>query len=199
MNDLGLAAAVVAGAFLLGSIPTGLLLARLRGIDIRTVGSGNIGATNVARGLGKKSGVLVLLLDAAKGAIPILVVRLLDLGARVDPFVITATGFAAVAGHCFTPWLRFRGGKGVATSLGVFLALEPAVTAMTAGLFAAIYLATKIVSIGSIAAALAFPILLWLLGRPDESVTLGIAVAILIIAKHHGNIRRLLRRQEHKV
>jgi glycerol-3-phosphate acyltransferase PlsY len=199
VNELILAAAVVAGAFLLGSIPTGLLLARLRGVDIRSVGSGNIGATNVARNLGKKSGVIVLVLDALKGAIPAAVVLLLDLGARVDPFVVTATGFAAVAGHCFTPWLRFRGGKGVATSLGVFLVLEPVVTAMAGGVFAGLYAATRIVSIGSITAALAYPILLWILGRPDESVALGIAVTILIVAKHHGNIRRLLRRQENKI
>ncbi len=199
MTDLYLAAAVVVGAYFLGSIPVGLLVARARGIDIRAVGSGNIGATNVARGLGKKIGAGVLVLDALKGALPMLAVRWLGLAHTVNPLVVTATGFAAVAGHCFPIWLGFDGGKGVATSLGVYLALDPLVTAACAGVFAIVYTATRIVSIGSMSAALAFPALLLLFGRSNAAVTLGIAVALVVLYRHKGNISRLLHHRENRV
>jgi glycerol-3-phosphate acyltransferase PlsY len=198
-RDALIAAAAVIGAYLAGSIPTGLLFARARGVDIRQVGSGNIGATNVARNLGKRLGVVVLLLDACKGALPVLLVRLLGLEDSIDPFLLTATGFAAIAGHCFPVWLRFHGGKGVATSLGVFLVVDPLVSAIAIGIFAVLYGAFRVASIGSIAAAIAFPVLLWLFGRSDAVVALGIAGAIVVVAKHHGNIARLLRGQENKV
>lgn len=199
MAGTPLASAVVAGAYLLGSVPFGLLLGRLRGVDVRTVGSGNIGATNVARSLGKRLGLLVLLLDALKGALPMLVLRWLDLAARTSPFLVTACGLAAVCGHCFPVWLRFRGGKGVATSLGVFLAVAPAVTGIAVAIFAALYAAFRIVSIGSLAAALAFPALMWLLHRPVAEIALSVAVLAIILIKHRGNIGRLLRREESKV
>ncbi len=199
MTALIEAVAVVVGAYFLGSIPVGLLVARARGIDIREVGSGNIGATNVARGLGKKIGAGVLVLDALKGALPVLAVRWLGLAHTVNPLIVSAAGFAAVAGHCFPIWLGFHGGKGVATSLGVYLALDPLVTAAGVGVFAVIYAATRIVSIGSLIAAVAFPVLLLLLGRSDADVTLGIAVALVIIYRHKANISRLLHHREYRV
>jgi acyl phosphate:glycerol-3-phosphate acyltransferase len=199
MNDALLAAAVVIGAYLVGSIPFGKLFARARGVDIQKVGSGNIGATNVARTLGKKLGLLVLVLDALKGAGPMALVMALDLGDRVDPFIVAATGLAAICGHCFPVWLRFRGGKGVATSLGVFLVAAPMVAGLGVGVFAVMYALFRVASLGSITAALSFPILLWVLGRPDELVAMGIAGAIVVIGKHHANIRRLLGRSELQV
>jgi glycerol-3-phosphate acyltransferase PlsY len=186
-------AALVFGAYLMGSIPTGLLLARRRGVDLRRVGSGNIGATNAARSLGRRLGGVVLVLDALKGAVPALIAsRLLE----IDPLVVAATGFSAIVGHCFPVWLGFRGGKGVATSLGVMLALAPAVTGICAALFAALYLGFRIASIGSIAAALAVAPLLVAFGARRELVALAVTAALLILFKHRGNLRRLVRRQE---
>jgi glycerol-3-phosphate acyltransferase PlsY len=199
VSDMLIAILVIVGAYFSGSIPSGLLLARARGIDIRDVGSGNIGATNVARSLGKKLGAVVLLIDALKGAIPTLVVLLLDLDTTVDPFVLTATGFAAICGHCFPVWLGFRGGKGVATSLGVFLVADPLVAGIGVATFVVLYALFRIASIGSMAGAVMFPVLLWILGRSDAVVTLGIAGAAVVIFKHRGNLVRLFTGTENKV
>jgi len=213
MMASGAGAAVVAGglvlaAYLMGSIPTGYLVGRQRGIDVRKQGSGNIGATNVARTLGRKLGILVLLLDALKGAAPVAVWRAADLGARIDvsdslgrltPFFFTAFALAPIVGHCFPVWLRFRGGKGVATALGVYLVADPLLVAIGGGLFAVLYAATRIVSIGSLSAALAIPIAAALLGRPTPMIALAIGGSTIVILKHHQNIRRLLRRRELKV
>lgn len=199
MDERILTGAVIAGAYLLGSIPVGLLFARARGIDIRVAGSGNIGATNVARTVGKRLGLVVLLLDALKGALPMLLLRWLDLAARVHPLVLTACGVAAIAGHCFPVWLRFRGGKGVATSLGVFLAVDPALVGIAVAVFAVLYALFRIVSVGSLVAALSFLVLLWLFHRPPAEIALGVAGTAIIVIKHRGNIGRLLRREESKV
>jgi acyl phosphate:glycerol-3-phosphate acyltransferase len=199
------AGCLVLAAYLLGSIPTGYLIGRRRGVDVRKQGSGNIGATNVARTLGRKLGILVLVLDALKGAAPVAFWRLADLPARMPmtgrlaPFLFTAFGLAPIVGHCFPVWLRFRGGKGVATALGVFLVADPILVAIGVGLFAILYTATRIVSIGSLAAALTIPTAAALLGRPAPLLALTIGGALIVIAKHHGNIRRLLRRRELKV
>lgn len=204
-TDAIAAALVVAAAYLLGSIPTGLIIGKRMGVDVRTQGSGNIGATNVARTVGKKVGVLVLLLDALKGAVPLALFDALDLGSRLDlgasldPYLFTAVGLAPIVGHCFPVWLRFRGGKGVATALGVFLVADPIALGVGAALFGALYAAFRIVSIGSMAAAIAIPIACVLLGRPLPVVLLAAAGAAIVIGKHHGNIRRLLRRSELKV
>ena len=192
-------AVLVVAAYLLGSIPFGLVIARARGIDIREVGSGNIGATNVARGLGKKLGAFVLVLDALKGAAPMLAARWLDIGATADPYFITAIGITAIAGHCFPVWLRFRGGKGVATSLGVFLTADPLVAGVGVAIFAVMYLLFRIASVGSITAAVSFPVLLRVLDRADELVLLGLLGALLVLFTHRGNISRLLSHNENKV
>ncbi len=199
MTPILISAALVAVAYFIGSIPTGVLVARARGVDIRTVGSGNIGATNVARNLGKKTGALVLILDAIKGAVPAGAALWLASRGTVDPFVVTATGFAAIGGHCFPVWLGFCGGKGVATSLGVFIVLAPIVTAVVIGVWLALYLAFHIVSIGSMVAATSYVPLLILFHRGDELVTLAIATALLILFKHRGNMLRLVRRDERRV
>jgi acyl phosphate:glycerol-3-phosphate acyltransferase len=198
-GDAGLIALLSLASYLLGSIPTGVLFARARGVDIRAVGSGNIGATNVARSLGKKLGAVVLVLDALKGALPVLVVQLAEQGGRLHPMVLPAVGLAAIVGHCFPVWLRFRGGKGVATTLGVFLAADPLVAAIGVGIWVLLYAVTRISSIGSMVTARAFPILLFVLGRDPPLIALGVLVAVVILAKHQGNLRRLLRRQELKV
>jgi glycerol-3-phosphate acyltransferase PlsY len=193
---VALAIALVIGAYLLGSIPFGLIVGRRRGVDVRQVGSGNIGATNVARSLGKKLGLLVLVLDVAKGALPVLALRWLELDARVHPFLLTAVGLAPMLGHCFPVWLRLHGGKGVATALGVFLALAPAVAGMAVALFAVLYALFRVVSLGSMSASMAVPALLWALGRPAPEVALGVVSAAVILIQHRQNIRRLLRRAE---
>jgi glycerol-3-phosphate acyltransferase PlsY len=204
MNDAVLAAGLVVASYLLGSIPTGLLIGKRMGVDVRTVGSGNIGATNVARTIGKRVGVLVLLLDALKGAIPLAAFTLLDLdtridlGAPLDPYLMTAVGLAPIVGHCFPVWLRLRGGKGVATALGVFLVMDPPVIGIAVLAFALIYATTKIVSVGSLTAALTVPVASLLLGRPVPVIALGTAGAVIVIVKHHQNIRRLLGRAEPK-
>ena len=199
MTSLWSAAGIVAAAYLVGSIPIGLLFAHARSVDLRNVGSGNIGATNVARALGKKMGLVVLVLDALKGALPLLVVSLLDLDAQIDPFLIVAVGFAAMAGHCFPVWLLFRGGKGVATALGIYLVVDPVSTAIAVAVFVAIWASTRIVALGSIAAAIGMPLLLWLRGGSDAAVTLGIAGGLLVLFQHRANLGRLVRGEENRL
>jgi acyl phosphate:glycerol-3-phosphate acyltransferase len=196
------AAGLVLAAYLVGSIPTGYLIGRSRGVDVRKQGSGNIGATNVARTVGRKLGILVLVLDACKGAAPLLVWRLAELGGRIPlggdlaPYLFTAFGLVPIAGHCFPVWLRFRGGKGVATALGVFLVADPLLIAIGGALFALLYATTRIVSIGSLSAALAIPIAAIVLARPLPLIFLTIGGSLIVIVKHQANIRRLLGRSE---
>lgn len=183
-------AAIVAAAFLCGSIPFGLFVARAAsGKDVRAVGSGNIGATNVARAAGRKAAALTLLLDASKGLVPV------ALAPRTPIWLPAACAFAAVAGHCFPPWLRFRGGKGVATGLGVSLALAPwgaLAGAVTWGILYKLYRISSIGSLCGVAVSLAVASF-----TADRFAVLALAVvAALIIARHGGNIRRLLRHQE---
>lgn len=185
---------VVVLAYLCGSIPTGALIASRLGVDVRQLGSGNTGATNVARSIGKKAGLLTLLGDAAKGFFPVLVVRLLDLGET--PLVCTAV--AALLGHVFSPFLGFSGGKGVATGLGVFLGLAPQAILGALVLFILTFAASRIVSLASLVAAGAMPLLLFLLSYPKGHLWAGILIASVIIIRHHENIARLLKGQEQK-
>lgn len=174
-------------AYLLGSVPAGFLLGRLAGIDVRDAGSGNVGATNVARVAGKKLGALTLLIDAAKGFVPVFVAMRLDLGAGAA----SGVALAAFLGHLYPVFLKFRGGKGVATALGVFLALVPAATVILVAIFIAVGAAARIVSLASIAAAAAAPAAIWLLGYPAEFVALGWLIALMIVWRHRKNIQRL--------
>jgi glycerol-3-phosphate acyltransferase PlsY len=187
--------------FLCGSIPFGILMARMRGVDLRAVGSGNIGATNAARAMGKKTGVLVLLLDAAKGAVPILIARQVIKNAppaELDQ-VVAAIGGGAVLGHIFCPWLKLRGGKGVATGLGVFLALAPIPALIAAGAWVACYALTRVSSVGSLVAIPLLPAVIWWHRDPRPTLWLSLVLVPVIVAKHHANIRRLLKREESKV
>jgi glycerol-3-phosphate acyltransferase PlsY len=192
---------VVLAAYLLGSVPFGLLLAKLLGgPDVRKTGSGNIGATNVARVVGPIAGILTLLLDAAKGTLAVW------LAARVlqgDATGMVVAGLFALLGHCFPLWLRFRGGKGVATAAGVFLALSPPALVGALILFLLVVGFWRYVSLGSLAAAASIPLFVYLLWAPHfappESVTLGsLAIALLVIFQHRGNITRLARGEEPK-
>jgi len=194
-------------AYLLGSIPTGLVLARLfGGRDIRSAGSGNIGATNVARVLGRRLGLLTLMGDMLKGWLPLLLGgRVLDgrLPADALSLAICLIALAAFVGHLFSAYLKFTGGKGVATALGIFLYLEPVALGLAAVLFIAVVAIWRYVSLGSLAAAAMLPVLLFLLSfvRPVSApvIVLSSGVGILIFIKHRANIQRLLQGTEHRL
>ena len=197
--------AVVVLAYLLGSIPFGYLLVRLRGDgDVRETGSGGTGATNVTRRAGKGAGLLTLLLDALKGMAAVLVARAV-LGTS-DEWWVCAAAVAAVLGHVFPVWLRFRGGKGVATGLGVFLVLAPLATACALVVFVAVVWLWRFVSLGSIVAAAVLPLAVWalsVLGVSDRVAAPVLAVAVtgaaLIIVMHRANIGRLVRGEESRL
>ncbi|MDP9039148.1 MAG: glycerol-3-phosphate 1-O-acyltransferase PlsY [Acidobacteriota bacterium] len=183
-------------AYLLGSIPFGYLLVRVfRRQDIRAHGSGNIGATNVARSGSKGLGVATLLLDLGKGALAVLVARHLA-GGSLDVGAFAA--LVAVCGHVFPVWLAFRGGKGVATALGVFLALSPRSAAVLFLVFLGVFLLTRFVSLASIVAAGTYPLIgfHFIRGRTPGVVIAFLVIPLLVIVKHHGNIGRLLRGTE---
>ena len=190
---------VALGAYLLGSIPTGYLVARAKGIDIRTVGSGNIGATNAFRILGRGPGTFVLLADAAKGAIAVLLLPSLLAGSSDVPFRIIAA-LGAVLGHNFTCWLRFKGGKGIATSAGVLAALVPWGFLVTLAVFVVVLALGRIVSLASIAAAVALPVAVAFTPPRDRRlVVLTAVLSVLAIARHHANIRRLAAGTERRI
>jgi len=184
----------VAGGYLCGSIPTGVLITRQLGLDVRKVGSGNIGATNVARSAGKKAGLLTLLGDAAKGLIPVLVVHFLGLG----EVILACTAVATFLGHLFPLFLGFSGGKGVATGLGVFLGLAPLAILLALLFFLVTFAFSRIVSLASLVAAVVTPLLLFLLAYPRSYVIAGALIALLIVVRHRENIARLREGQEPK-
>ena len=214
MHILGYLLTAVA-AYLLGSIPTGYLAARLRGVDIRATGSGNIGATNVFRILGKPAGICVLLLDALKGFVAVALVlkyfhelnEFLPQMFPVDAIALPAVrlnyailaGVCAVIGHNYPCWLSFKGGKGIATSAGVFLALAPLAVSIALGVWIIVFVVSRYVSLASIAAAVALPTAVWF---TMDSVCLGLvttALGTLAIYKHKANIQRLLAGTENRV
>jgi len=187
----------VAAAYLLGGIPFGLLLYRLaKGGDIRSVGSGNIGATNVARSGGLGIGVLTLLLDAGKGASAVAIAGWLCGG---DPAWNGAAALAAVSGHCFPVLMGFRGGKGVATGCGAFALLHPAAMGAALAVFAVTVLLTRMVSAGSILAAAAFPLASWALGAAAGSTIPAGAASLVILWRHRENMRRILEGAESRL
>jgi glycerol-3-phosphate acyltransferase PlsY len=179
---------LIIGAYLVGSVPTGLLLAKaLGGVDIRTTGSGNIGATNVYRTLGKKVGIMTLVGDCLKGIIPVVLAK--QMGLPVE--WVAAVGAAAFLGHVYTIFLGFKGGKGVATALGVFLAMAPLAVLCALAVFIVVILTWRYVSLASISAAAAMPIFILLLGNPPPIVIMTLLIAALVIYKHRENIDRL--------
>lgn len=173
-------------AYLIGSVPTGLLLGKAYGIDVRKEGSGNIGATNLYRTLGRKVGVITLVGDCMKGLIPVLVVQ------SYMPEYAAWVGLAAFSGHVFSVFLGFKGGKGVATAMGVFLALAPLAVGIALVVFLALMLIWRYVSLGSIAAAVTMPLAVTLLRGDNVLITVTLIIAVIVIGKHHENIRRLL-------
>jgi glycerol-3-phosphate acyltransferase PlsY len=186
-------------SYLLGSIPTGYLLIRIfRGQDIRSFGSGNIGATNVLRSGGKGLGAATFVLDVLKGAVSVWLGAMVALAfmptfPHRDAQALAA--LFAVLGHVYPVWLRFKGGKGVATAFGVFLVAAPLAALTAIGIFAVIFALSRYVSLASIVGAASFPLFAWLLARGDRPVffiAVQSAVALLIVAKHHQNIGRLL-------
>ncbi|TCK02915.1 glycerol-3-phosphate 1-O-acyltransferase PlsY [Phorcysia thermohydrogeniphila] len=182
-------------AFVFGSIPFGFVIGKLKGVDVRQYGSGNIGATNVSRVLGKKYGALVLLLDALKGALPVLFLKVS--GYSIEYQVVA--GLSAILGHCFSPFLKFRGGKGVATGLGVFLVVSPKVTLIAFLVFLSVFLTTRYVSLSSITAALSFPLVFRFLEKPSDFTSLILFItAFVVVGKHYQNIIRLLKGEEKK-
>jgi len=186
---------LVVFSYLLGSIPTGLVLSRaLAGKDPRQQGSRNIGATNVMRTVGRALGAITLIGDVLKGLIPVVIALLLV----KEGVWIAGTGLAAFLGHCFPIYLRFKGGKGVATALGIFLPTAPLAVVLDIVVFAAGVGISRVVSVGSITAATAIPVLIWLLGYPLPYIVLGICVAALIIYRHEENIKRLIAGRENR-
>jgi glycerol-3-phosphate acyltransferase PlsY len=181
------------GAYVGGSIPFGVVVARLKGVDLRRVGSGNIGATNVARALGKGWAIAVLAADAAKGFVPVWIGRRLGL----PPRVVALAGFIAIAGHMFTIFLRGRGGKGVATSLGVALALSPIAALTGFGVYVLVFAATRLSSLGSLLGVWTFSIFIVASQRfPRPYDALAIGGAALVTLRHRQNIARLVRGEE---
>ena len=173
--------------YLAGSVPFAFLLARRAGIDVRFAGSGNVGAANVLRTTGTGRAVLVMALDVAKGAAAVAVAHLSNAGAATT----AVTGAAAVVGHVYPVWLRFHGGKGVAVAAGVFAVLTPIATLIACGFFLAIVRATRLISLGSLAATVALPPAAWLSGAPLAVVVAAAGTAGLIVFRHRANIRRL--------
>jgi glycerol-3-phosphate acyltransferase PlsY len=202
-----LAAALVVAAYLIGSIPFSFIVVKLvAGADIRQHGSRNVGATNVARSFGKLPGIVALLLDIAKGWAAVWVGRWMvarpgwEAPVRSASFWITLAAVIAVLGHMFPLWLKFHGGKGVATAAGAFLAIDA--KALIAGVivFAIVILATRIVSLASILSAASIPIFLrFLTHAPFWTVVLSIVISVAIIVKHHSNIARLAQGTERKM
>jgi len=189
------AAAYVAAAYVIGSIPVGVILSKLKGKDPRKVGSGNIGATNVMRTAGKAVGIVTLLLDAAKGFVP----TILALHAGLPVLLVVAVGFAAFVGHLFPLFLGFRGGKGVATALGVYLALSPFAILLSFVVFVLVLLKWRYVSAGSLAGTLAMPLILLAMRAEPTYIYVSLAIGALVVLKHLGNIKRLVGGTEHKL
>ena len=183
-------------AYLLGGLPFGYWFVRLStGKDIRTMGSGNIGATNVHRTSGGKAGIIVLLLDILKGFLAVLIAALVN---GKDPNALALAVVAVVLGHCYPLFLHFKGGKAVACFVGAFVYVAPLALGVTTLAFIAVFALTRYVSLASILSALLFPLILWLLGSyPLPILLAGTAASLLIVFRHHANIERLLKGKEH--
>lgn len=182
--------------YLAGSIPFGLILTKRQGIDVRQVGSGNIGATNVARAAGKQLAVIVLICDFLKGALPVLVVRLLFPNQPLQSYAVGCVMLSAVLGHVFPIWLKGRGGKGVATGLGVFVAATPFAGVCGLAAYALVFLLFRISSLGSLVSIGAIVLAQLTTDTPTQVRVASIGIALLIAVRHRDNIVRLWRGQE---
>lgn len=183
-------------AYVLGSMPFGLWLVKAwKGIDVRDVGSGNIGTTNVYRAAGKTAAGLVFALDVAKGALPV------ALGAAfgLPPVAVALTGLAAILGHSKSIFLKFTGGKSVATGIGTFLAIAPAAAGVALAVFGVVFAISRVVALGSIVAALSLPAGLWVLGASPVYTAYGAVAAVYVLIRHRANIERLLAGKENRL
>ena len=178
---------LIAAAYLIGSIPTGLLLARAFGVDIRNTGSGNIGANNVYRTLGRKVGIMTLVGDCLKGLVPVLAAKYLGISSGW----IALIGLAAFLGHVYTVFLGFKGGKGVATALGVFLGVSPVAVPAVLVIFSLVLWKWRYVSLASVTAAVAMPVLVAVVEHNAFLILMSILISAVVIYKHQGNIERL--------
>jgi glycerol-3-phosphate acyltransferase PlsY len=193
-------------AYLLGSIPTGFLVGKMRGIDIREVGSGNIGATNVLRALGTVAGVMVMLADALKGWLAVAVLARISAhwfltspsALQLEGMAVLA-GLCAILGHNFTCWLRFKGGKGIATSAGVLVALVPYALLIILAVWLLVLAVSGYVSLASVCASFTLPFATWLTGRSVTLIVVTAAMAALAIWKHRANLKRLAAGTEHRL
>ena len=199
-------AAIVAvlASYLLGATPFGYLAGRLKGVDIRTKGSGNIGATNVFRVIGKPAGIAVFVLDFLKGFVPVVVGQGLVEEGVLPAWIAVLLALATILGHNYTCWLGFRGGKGIATSAGAIVALMPLAVAIAAGVWMVLALATRYVAVASLGAALAIPLVVLGVGLRSASMDVpllgfSIFVAILAFVRHRANIERLMNGSEHRI
>jgi glycerol-3-phosphate acyltransferase PlsY len=181
--------------YLAGSIPFALLLTRSRGVDLRRAGSHNVGAANVLRTTGVPRALMVMLLDAGKGALAVLVARLLT----DDVTAVMAAGLAAIVGHVYPAWIGFRGGKGVAASAGVFAMLAPLATAIAALVFVGTIVITRFISAGSLAGALALAIATAIGNAPGPVVAGAILAAVLVMHRHRDNVQRLIAGTERRI
>lgn len=181
--------------YFIAAIPFGLLVARLKNINLREIGSGNIGATNVYRAMGAKYGILVFIFDAVKGGIPTYVATLVD----PNPLFHILIGAIAVTGHSLSCYVKFKGGKGVATGAGVIIALSPIIGLVMIILAAILIYVTRYVALTSIVCAIATPLLFYILKYPLAYVGMFAAIGIFIIVRHRSNIERLLKGTENKV
>lgn len=179
-------------SFLLGSIPVGLMVAKSKGIDIRKRGSGNIGATNVMRTVGKKEALATLAGDILKGVIPVFVAwQILH-----DTLMVGIVGLAAIAGHDFSVFLKFKGGKGVATSVGVLAAYSPETAFITVLVWLAVFIVTKISSLSALLAFILLPLNTYLIDNSEGKFLISLIITTLIVIKHRGNIKRLISGEE---
>lgn len=182
-------------SFVVGSIPFGVVIARLRGVDLKKVGSGNIGATNVLRTMGKGPAFLTLAGDVLKGALPVAAAGYLT----NDSIVGGVVGLAAILGHTFSLFLRFRGGKGVATSIGVLLAYSPKAAIVTVFIWLVVIIVTRYSSMGAIVSFGALPLTIFLLDYSKEKLIISVIITSLLMIRHVDNINRLLRGTESKI
>ena len=193
-------------AYLLGSVPTGFLVAKARGVDIRAVGSGNIGATNVLRILGKPAGIFVLLADAAKGWVAVFLLSKWlcgwsypAAGLQAREWFAIGAGVGAILGHNYTCWLHFKGGKGIATSAGVLTALVPWPLLIILSIWTVVFALSRYVSLASISAAFALPFAVWWVGKSATMIVVTSGLGALAIYKHKANIQRLISGTEHRI
>ena len=187
---------LVLGSYLIGSIPFGLVLGKVAGVDVRAAGSGNIGATNVARLVGKKLGSLTLVCDALKAVLPMLAAGWLLGNGSQRELIVALCGGAAFLGHLYPLYLGFKGGKGVATALGIYLYLAPVAALIDLLVFAGVVYNWGYVSLGSLTAALLMPGLVWLLSGSVSNTVLACGIGALIWFKHRDNIDRLMKHEE---